>query len=430
MPRYRTTRAGSAARPVRALLFMGLAAFVTGCESLLEVEPEPHTVPGDELDKPTSLQGRMIGAEANFFLAYDMAIVFGGLYTDEVADPGNAIDERRVTEDNGLIGSADENEEGIDGLWTPMQRAAFTSNAAQAAILSGTYGDQIPDPAESPEYARMSLFAGYSKLVLGELFCSTAFNGEGPEFSSLETYALAEAHFTAAIDAANAEDDIRYAALVARARARLHQGDTQGALADGQAVPAGWLYLADVYSNNSQVEENDIWNMITDSQRYTVAPDFRDLTIDDTGEDDPRIDVFRNPDDLFAIDGATPLYQARKYDHSTAPVRLASYYEAQYIIAEIRAAEGDLPAAVAIINAVRADHGITQEYPGGTQTEVLRKVLDEKSRTLFLEGQRMGDLRRFLASYGIDEFPVSPTPELAGTCMPLPSAERENNPGI
>lgn len=420
----------AAARLIRALLCVGLAMPYAACDSLLDVDPEPHTVPGDELGKPTSLQGRLIGAEANFFLAYDMAIVFGGLYTDELADPGNAIDERRVTEDNGLIGSADENPEGIDGLWTPMQRAAFTSNAAQEAILSGTYEDLIPNPPESEEFARMSLFAGYSKLVLGELFCATAFNGEGPEFSSLETYALAEAHFTAAIDAADAEDDVRYAAYVGRARARLHQGDTQGAVADAQAVPGGWSYMADVYSNNSQLEENDIWNMITDSQRYTVGPDFRDLTIDDTGEDDPRIDVFRNPDDLFAIDGATPLYQARKYDHSTAPVQLASYDEAQYLIAEVRAAEGNLPAAVAIINALRADHGITEQYAGGTQTEVLRKILDEKGRTLFLGGQRMGDMRRFLAEYGIDEFPVSPTPELAGTCMPLPNAERENNPGI
>ncbi|MGH7506812.1 MAG: RagB/SusD family nutrient uptake outer membrane protein, partial [Longimicrobiales bacterium] len=189
-------------------------------------------------------------------------------------------------------------------------------------------------------------------------------------------------------------------------------------------------YIADVYSNNSQLEENDIWNMITDSQRYTVAAAFRDLTIDDTGIDDPRVDVFQNPDDPFAIDGATPLFQARKYVFSTAPIRLASFDEAQYIIAEVRAAQGDLAGAIALINELRAAHGVTQQWSGSGQDAVLRKILDERGRTLFLEGQRMGDMRRYLEAYGIDVFPVSPTPEEATTCMPLPNAERQNNPGI
>ena len=67
-------------------------AAATGCDSLLDVDPSPDTVPEEELRRPTALQSRMIGAEENFFLAYDMAIVFGGLYTDELADPNNAID--------------------------------------------------------------------------------------------------------------------------------------------------------------------------------------------------------------------------------------------------------------------------------------------------------------------------------------------------
>ncbi|HET7273553.1 MAG TPA: hypothetical protein VFI91_00115, partial [Longimicrobiaceae bacterium] len=249
---------------VRAIAASTLTIALIGCDSLLDVEPQPHTVPAEELEKPTSLQARMIGAEANFFLAYDMAIVFGGLFADELADPGNSIDQRRVTPDNGLIGSADENPEGIDGLWTPMQRAAFTSNATQEALLDGL----VPDAAESAELARMSLFAGYSKLMLGELFCTTAFNGVGPEYSSQETYQLAADEFTRAIDAANAETDVLYAAYVGRARARLQLGDLEGAVQDASNVPADWEYLAAVYSNNSQLEENDIWGMLTDSQRY------------------------------------------------------------------------------------------------------------------------------------------------------------------
>lgn len=439
--RTRRDRRDRCARAIGALSALALVLASTGCDSLLDVDPSPDTVPEEELRRPTALQSRMIGAEANFFLAYDMAIVFGGLYTDELADPNNAIDERRVTEDNGLIGATDEAPEGIDGLWTPMQRAAFTSNQMQDDILAGSFGDLIPEPEGSPELARMSLFAGYTKLVLGELFCSTAFNGVGPEHSSEETHGLAVEELTSAIDAideaaANQEDlDVLYAALVARARAHLHRGETEQALQDAMRVPADWEYIADVYSNNSQLEENDIWNMLTDSKRFTVAETFRDLTVDDTGEPDPRVEVFQDPDAPFSIDGQTPQFQSRKYTVSTAPIRLASGDEAQYIIAEIAATTNGaagLETAVDIINAVRARHGIATGWTPSapTQEMVLRELLDERGRTLFLEGQRMADLRRYLERYAIDAFPESPDPDLAGTCMPLPLAERDNNPEI
>lgn len=416
----------------RALLVLGLALTTQACDGLLDVQPEPHSVPAEELDKPSALQARMIGAEANFFMAYDMAIVYGGLFADELFTGGNSlsVEERRVTPTNGGIGSADENEEGIDGLWTPMQRAAFTSNDLQEDILTGSFEEQTPDPANSWQVARMSVFAGYTKMTLGELFCSTAFNGDGPEFTSAETYELAVEEFTVAIDAADADEDIRNAALVGRARAHLHLGNTALALADASAVPADFELIADVYSTNSQAEENDIWNMLTDSQRYTVDPSFRGLTIDDTGEEDPRVDVFQDPNDLFGIDGSTELYQAGKYRFATAPLRLASGHEAQYIIAEIAAAEGDPQDAVAIINEVRARYGITEEFASTDQAEILEKVLDEKGRTLFLEGQRMGDLRRFRERHGIDWFPMRDENYEDNVCMPLPDAERNNNPGI
>lgn len=434
-------RSAARARFAGVLPVLALVGAIAGCDSLLDVDPSPDTVPEEELRDPTALESRLIGAEANFFLAYDMAIVFGGLYTDELADPNNAIDERRVTEENGLIGATDEAPEGIDGLWTPMQRAAFTSNQMQDDIQGGFFEDLIPDPLTSSELARMSLFAGYSKLVLGELFCSTAFNGVGPEHSSEDTYLLAIDELTLAIDAideaaADEDDlDVLYASLVARARAHLQRGETDLALQDAMRVPADWEYVANVYSNNSQLEENDIWSMLTDSKRFTVAEDFRGLTVDDTDELDTRVEVFQDPESPVSIDGQTPQFQAEKYTASTSPIRLASGDEAQYVIAEIQAATNGgagLAAAVDIINAVRARHGIATEWAPGalTQDMVLRQLLDERGRTLFLEGQRMGDVRRYLERYAIDAFPESPDPDVAGTCMPLPLAERDNNPDI
>lgn len=414
---------------VRTLLVTFMLLPAVACDSLVDVEPDPHTVPGEELSDPSSLNSRIIGAEADFWIAYDMAIVWAGLYADPLANLSWEVDQRTVQADDGLIGAADMNPEGWDGLWTPMQRAAFTSNAVQQDILDETYPEQIPNPQGSAQLATMSLFAGYSKLVLGEFFCTTAFNGTGPEYTSQETYQLAADEFTRAIDAADAPDDVRYAALVGRARARLQMGNLEGAVADASRIPMGWEYIGDAYSDNSQLEQNDIWNMLTDSQRFTVAEAFRNLMIDDTTVDDPRVEVFQDPTDRFTADGTTPLWQAEKYLSATAPIRLASWYEAQYIIAEVEAANDNLPTAVQIINDVRAAQDITVQWSSSDRNEVLSKVLDERGRTLFLEGQRMGDLRRYLDRYDINAFPTGENYG-DGTCFLLPNAERFNNPDL
>jgi hypothetical protein len=412
----------------RVLLATTLTA--AGCDNLLDVAPNPDTVGGDQINNPTSLPARLIGVEADFFFSFDQAIVLGGLFADELIDGTGlvAIDERRVTPDNGLIGSADESPEGIDGLWTPLQRAAFVSNQLQEDLLSGVFDSRVPDAVNSPEFARTSMFAGYSKLVLGELFCSTAFNGTGPEFTSQQTYGLAEEEFTQAIEASRVPADVRNAALLGRARARLQQGDLEGAQADATQVPPDFMLLADVFSNNSQKEENDIWNMLTDSQRFSVAPEFRFLTIDDTGIDDPRVEVFQDPNDPTTTNG-TELFQARKYLSPTSPIQFATGDEAQYILAEVALRQGDVNTAVDLINAVRVRNGIDVAFESNDPDVVARKLLEERGRTLFLEGQRVGDLRRFIDAFGIDAFPTGP--EFGDqTCFPLPDAERNNNPDI
>lgn len=423
---YRSTVLSFSRFP-KLLLLLSLTLVLAGCDQLLEVEPDTDTVPGDQINNPTSLDARLVGAEADFFFAYDMAIVWGGLYTDELIDATgfDEVDERRVQPDQGTIGAVDEAPEGIDGLWTPMQRAVAMADLMQDDILADNFPEQIPSPDDSPELARMSLFAGYSKLILADLFCSLAFGGTGPELTPAETYQQVVDEFTFAINAAGADSDVRNAAYVGRARAHLQLGNSSEALSDAQQVDPDFTFMANAYSTNSSREENDLWNMLTDSQRFSVGPPFRNMTIDGTGTPDPRVDVFQDPDDQFAVDGSTPLYQARKYVTPTAPIRLASAVEAQYIIAEIEGGQ----AAVGIINDIRSEQGITETFASNDEDEILNKVIDERSRTLFLEGQRMGDLRRYLDRYGIDLFPTGPGFE-DGTCFPLPNAERDNNPDI
>jgi starch-binding outer membrane protein, SusD/RagB family len=79
-----------------------------------------------------------------------------------------------------------------------------------------------------------------------------------------------------------------------------------------------------------------------------------------------------------------------------------------------------------------ADAGIPP-YGGGTADQVQSQIIEERSRELFLEGQRLGDIIR----YGLPLYPAPGTPfPVAGgvfgtqVCFPLPAVERLNNPNI
>jgi hypothetical protein len=116
-------------------------------------------------------------------------------------------------------------------------------------------------------------------------------------------------------------------------------------------------------------------------------------------------------------------------------MRIASYAEAQLIIAENAASLGDLPGAVTAINNARARTAGVPPYvlpAGATAADVKTQIIEERRREFFVEGHRLGDLRR----YGLTFLPAAGAPYQYGgvygtqTCFPLPDVERINNPNI
>ena len=90
---------------------------------------------------------------------------------------------------------------------------------------------------------------------------------------------------------------------------------------------------------------------------------------------------------------------------------------------------GNLTEAVAIINALHTAAGLPP-FAGGTATEVMTQIIYERSAELFLEGQRLMDIKRY-------NLPLVPAPGAAyplggvygnETCYPLPDVEKNNNP--
>ncbi|HEY3134169.1 MAG TPA: RagB/SusD family nutrient uptake outer membrane protein [Gemmatimonadaceae bacterium] len=314
------------------------------------------------------------------------------------------------------------------GIYTPIQVARGTADRA-LELLQGWTDAQVPNRQDL--IAKAAAYAGYSRILLGEGFCEGAIN-LSPKMTSNEVFASAEAMFTTAITAAQAAGDqpILNMAYVGRARARLDQGNKPGAAADAALVPAGFVINAS--SENAPTIRQNRVQTFNQAGLVSVAPTYRNMTVTTGGGGqvpDTRVAV------VYAgkngTDNRTPLYIQQKYATSTSPIPIASYKEAQLIIAEVQQGQ----TAVNIINNFRAASGLPP-FSSADPTAIANEVTESRKRELFLEGQHLYDVRRL-------NLPLDPAAGIPystvylkggnyGTerCFPLPDVEKLNNPNI
>jgi hypothetical protein len=396
---------GRFAREARGwLTAVALSAPLAACDQLdraLSVDT-PSRLPAEELEQPASAALLVSGAEADFQCALGAYIVVGGLITGELADATQTA--ARWSYDRRVIDPA-ESRYSLSacqdiGVYTPLSTARFTSDQA-VSRLEGWTDEQVDD--RQALIAKAAAYAGYSLLLLGEGFCAAAID-EGPQLSQQQVFALAEERFTKAIASAQAasDPDLATLAYVGRARARLNQGNGTGADADAALVPADFEYELETFGSALRLN-NRVFVENTQTAAVSVGEAYRSL-----GDD--RVAVETDPAREFAQDRLTPLFLQQKYTERTSPYVVASGREAALIRAEVA---------------------------GG----VTAQLVEDRRRTLFLEGQRLYDIQRF-ADVDPTLVPLTPAPgtaypkggsygDLAGErCMPLPDVERLNNPNI
>lgn len=421
-------RQNQIARILPVLLVLG-AGVLLGCDSLLEVEL-PGQVPEDALDDPSRANTLVTGVVADFECAFNNYTFGSSAHSDEfIPSSGNFVQRswstRQVSADfsNYVSGSCAGN--GF-GLWTPLHTARFQAEDVFER-LDGFPDADVED--RTGKMATVSAYAGYAYTLFGEGFCQVAFDG-GSAVAPETSLQIAEERFTRALDLAQqaGDTDILNMARVGRARVRLDLGDLQGAIDDADDVPESYAKMAvrDGPSPSLDRRWNKGFEDFVNVGHHSVAPAFRDLQWN--GENDPRVEV--EDAGRFGFDGVTPLWTATKYPARSTDIPLATWEEAQLIIAEAAARTNDPDRAVGIINDLHARAGLppydpsTDETPGPTGNEVLDHVLQERSRELFHEGgHRLNDMLRhdipFLS--GLD-----PTGQPYGetTCYPLPSVEQ------
>ena len=409
------------------LLVLGLTLFTGGCgalDDLLSVDA-PSQVIATDLENPAAAT-LLVASVANEFrctLTYfaTASALTGNEWRDASNNSVMNIWDQRVHDTSGYgsqYASADcgSNQPAI---YQPLSRTRWLADLS-LTLLDGWDVGEVPDKAELT--AEAAMYAGYTYVLFGEAMCSVAFD-DGPEQTPADAFDLAVQRFDQAIGA-GASGDILDAARVGKARAQLNLGQVAAAGATAGSVTAGFSLELN-YSNAESVTRNKQWEFNVDDENVTVAEPYRAFMTE--GMLDPRISVTdegtTHPQTGIAI------YTNDKYPDASTPVEMASWEEAQLIVAEAEVGAGNFGTAIAIIDALHTAIGLPAYSGGANAVEVMAQIVEERKAEMFLEGHHLQDIKRL----GIPLYPETGTDDGFGgaygnqVCFDLPATEFQNN---
>ena len=373
-------------QPLGALFLCAVLA-MTACDQLLEVQ-NPGQVPEDALTGEGALPTLVNGVYGDLQDAFDAVVRYGGLFSDELAHSGSfptsrQIDDRVIVPDNTELLA----------FFTDLMTARFTGDQAVERIREALGADA----ASSALFAEALMLTGFARVLIADNFCEATIDA-GPALPSQTFYEQAEALFSEAITVATAAGtgtgqstsaaNILSTALVGRARVRLALGDNAGAAADADQVPATFQYLI-LYTDNNDRERNELVTFTVARREYSIGQPYWNDPLIPQCSAHPSATV---PACAFQTEGAlgpdneTPLFVQLKYPDRAADIPLATGVHAGFIAREARGED----------------------------------VGAEKASATFLEGLRLGDLRRR----------NDPFLEGGQQCFPIPQREIDTNPNL
>ena len=425
---------------MRRLRAIAPAALLVGslgaCDSLLEVE-NPGAVQNELLSDTINAPLLAATVVSDFQLAYDDLARNTGWFTDETLVGHNFVGFR---EWDGRIVLQERGE--LHQVYTVLQQARFSADS-----LSGRLQQLYPQPtaAQHLALARMRAYGGYSYVLMGEYLCEAPLQPDSAAVPSEEILRRSIPRFQRAIESANAAraagisaarvDSILNMARVGMARAYLDLGDKANAARVAADVPATFEFRAHYAETKEDLENVFYASTNGANQNIGVDAPFRFLN-------DRR--VRHTATSRTGHNGATPLwrpYQAPSFSgwsatgdtvpfQKSTSIRFSSGLEARYIVAE---AGGMADAALlAFLNERRAVGG--QEALAALPADAMAELRDQRRRDFFLDGHRLGDLRRYKKFYSVDQFPKGTHPDpFIGTygtaeCFIPTLTERLGNP--
>lgn len=377
---------------------------VAGCGDILSVD-NPSSILEEDLNTEAGVDAIAAGVAGDFNAAYTSTAFWVALLSDEMLHAGTAPAYR-----NSSLGEV----VGVSGSYDDLASARWVADDAVRR-----FRELLPDADSRAETASARIYGGYALLLLADAYCQIPLDG-GPAQTPEAIYGEAEQRFTQAltIAAAAAEEELQQRAYAGRARARLMLGDYEGAAGDAAEVNEGFVFE----SIHSETPGNQ--NNAFPSQ--TVADIRREISVhpriynDGRFQADPRVPFIDRGELFLGTDGGTQFVEQTKFASRSDDMEISSWQEARLIEAEALARQTEVADAVDLIDEVREAAGLGPYTGDMTEPAVLEQIAYERAAELFLEGQRLSDLRRFDDSFL----------EGRGTCFDLSENEKDANPNV
>lgn len=423
-------------RSALAALLLPLA--LGGCDSLLDVD-NPQIVQDDDISAemvPVLVHGIM----ARFQRTYGDLALYTAMFTDELID-GHTYQPHRPWDMRDLDA----------GGQTGGRYAVAHALRGDADTLGARIQELLGDSAtRSLPLARARAYGGYAYTFLGEYFCHSPINArplaaKAPHTPN-ELLGIGIERFDEAISIANAArnadnaasaDTIAALANIGAARAALQRGDGPAAVAHAEAAlaldPDFAFWVA--YSTNSGGEDNVFHSTTTTYDSTVTGSRWAGVDPAFAGLDDLRIPHTPNPMVLMDTRFFHAPYQPSSFSgwesgvnvefERDMAIRLASALEARYIIEEVNGP------TLEFLNERRAAGG--QPALAALPPDPLAELRDQRRRDFYLDGHRLGDLRRWGPESWTNQpgtpYPGSSTGDVyeADTCIPTSLAERNSN---
>jgi len=405
------------------VLLLGLAVWTPGCD--FDVS-QPGRAEDTSLDDPAAFAPLVAGMSQKLSHALWQTAFITAETSREYVEAGR-IFTTKLTSIPGTLSR----EAGGSLPWTNAVQARWV---AEDGIRR--FRQLIPSPESSALVAQALVHAGFANRLLGETHCEAVING-GQAESHRVYLQRAQEQFGEALQVAAAagRNDLVIAARAGRASVRLALGDWEGASADAGGVPEDFSYQAR-YTNTQLNQYNILYyaNSNAPFRTFSVAGTFQEGYYRDTG--DPRVAWGSNPEvpngEIASVRWLYPL----KYRAVTDPINLATGREARLIEAEVALRAGSAQEALERLNALRS--GVISDltgtplepWPATTdETAIWRYLKLERGIELYLEGRRIGDLRRWAE----DDSPAKDVVDVTDRvrlCIPIAAGELNTNPNL
>ncbi|HEX8905358.1 MAG TPA: hypothetical protein VF771_10975 [Longimicrobiaceae bacterium] len=390
------------------LLAFGLAGATAACDKLLTVD-NPATFGDQDLNDPLLASQLVNGVLVRFEQMYDDLAIHSAVITDEATTGHNfeqwQLDDLRQ-EDKVNATTAGE-------VYNQLQRtraAADSFEARTVRILADSASRNLG-------LARIQAYGALTYAIMGEFMCATPIDPEQGAVSSDSLLKIAVSRAASAVATATAykastgavaarADSMINLARVSAARALLDLGLKSEAAAMAALVPTTFearVFYDDLNQNNAFLGATSGANRhlgVDVAFRGLNDPRVRHSATASTGHDQQTL--LYTPGLAPSFGGWSPTNTGPQAFTRSTSIRISSGLEAQYIKAE---AEGLTPANVTFLNTRRAVGGQAAVTPA-TNDEFLTLLRDQRRRDFFLDGHRLGDLRRYIRLYSLNFFPT------------------------